>query len=149
MNNLLLIFFALPLATIIIAVVLERIWKCYKLVTAFIFAIYLIVTFAVFGAEFLIVALIYTLLAFIASYLSMLARKISRRFAENNSCCGNGPSNELLTINTNCTGNTEEDNNCSCNDNSQDVAITARITPNTSNNGRTGNFRGCYRRRCL
>lgn len=77
--NTLLIFFALPLATIIIAVVLERVWKCYKLVTAFIFAIYLIVTFAAFEVEFLVAALIYTLLAFIASYLSMLARNSNNR----------------------------------------------------------------------
>ena len=52
--NTLLIFFALPIATIILAAVLEKILKCPIAVAAVAFAIYLIVTFAVFNATFLI-----------------------------------------------------------------------------------------------
>lgn len=190
--NVLLVFFALPLATIIIAIVLERVWGCYKLVTAAIFAVYLIVVFALFDASFLVFALIYTILAFIASYLSMTIRRLNERLSnlEGRNCncqsncsnesedrsgssccrsdenstnlltissrCGDGDNNELLTINTSCSrNNNDSDSNDNCNNNSDDccnsqsqnVAITARVSPNFNNNGRTGSFRGCYRRR--
>ena len=61
--NTLLIFFALPLATIILAAVLQKLIKCPVLVAAIFFAIYLIVAFAVFNATFLIAAIVYTVLA--------------------------------------------------------------------------------------
>ena len=54
---------------------------------------------------------------------------------------------ELIEEDTNerqrCCNN-ENTNNC-CN--SQNVALEATITPNMYNNGRTGTFRGQYRRR--
>ena len=46
--NTLLLFFALPVATIILAIVLEKILDCPVLVAATFFAIYLVVTFAVY-----------------------------------------------------------------------------------------------------
>ena len=137
MNNLL-IFFAIPLATIIISVVLERVWKNYILVTAFAFAIFLIVAFSVGNTSLLVLVIIYTLLAFISAFLSMLFRKICKK----------------LRCLENVTEDTAENNqreNCRCrsnnNSNTQDMAINARITPNSLNNGRTGTFRGQYRRR--
>jgi hypothetical protein len=101
MNNLL-IFFALPVATIILAVVFERLWKCYKLVTATIFAIYLIVTFAVFDESFLIYAFIYTLLAYVASYISMALRRVSERLSENtfNACNENAINANVIDENS-------------------------------------------------
>ena len=45
----LLIFFALPLATILLAIVLEKILHCPILVTITFFAIYLIILFALFA----------------------------------------------------------------------------------------------------
>ncbi|MCI9365622.1 MAG: DUF2651 family protein [Clostridia bacterium] len=68
--NTLLLLFALPIATIIIASVLEYIIKSPIAVTALIFAIYLIVTFAVFDASFLVYAIIYTILALISAILT-------------------------------------------------------------------------------
>ena len=47
MTNILLIFFALPIATIIISIALQKILKNPALVAAVIFAIFLIVTFAI------------------------------------------------------------------------------------------------------
>lgn len=189
--NSLLIFFALPVATIVLAVVLERVWGCYKLVTAFIFAIYLIIVFALFDASYLVYALIYTFLAFVASYLSMVIQRLNQRLdnIENRNCCrrqngcrcanrcqieeecnnnanptnlltissscGNGENNDLLTINTTCARSGENNNNnnanACCNQqnqaNARNVEFSARVIPNCNNNGRTGTFRGCYRRR--
>ena len=109
MNNLL-IYFALPLATIIIAVVLERLWKNYILVTLFTFAIYLIVAFALGNANLLVLVIIYTFLAFIAAFLSMLFRKINKRLR-----CLENAENESIT------SNSANNNNCACNNNN-DVA---------------------------
>ena len=52
--NILLIFFALPIATILLAIVLQKILKSPILVAIIFFAIYLIVTFTAFDSDFLI-----------------------------------------------------------------------------------------------
>lgn len=62
----------------------------------------------------------------------------------------NGVSNDLLTVNTNCNGRINYDNNgCACSDNIENNTVNARIrvVPNCENNGRSGAFSGCYRRR--
>ena len=161
MSNLL-IFFALPLATIIIAIVLERVWKSYILVTLFTFAVYLIVAFALGDANLLVLVIIYTLLAFIAAFLSMLFRKICKKLQkleevsgendenENNGrqCRHRRPSEVESASESNNCNNTGNVSNCRCNrNNSQNLAINATVTPNQCNNGRTGTFRGQYRRR--
>ena len=150
MNNLL-IFFALPLATIIIAVVLEKIWKNYILVTLFTFAVFLIVAFAVGDATLLVLVIVYTFLAFIAAFLSMIFRKINKKIRyledvgsegdtddgqEHEKCCRNRENNATQGV-----------NNCNNLNNTQNLAINAQVRPNTCNNGRTGTFRGQYRRR--
>lgn len=68
--NILLLFFALPIATIILAVVIEKILRCPFLTAATFFAIFLIVAFAVFDANFLIFVIFYTILAFIAAFIA-------------------------------------------------------------------------------
>ncbi len=145
MNDLL-IFFALPLATTIIAIVLERIWKNYILVTLFTFAVYLIVAFAVGDSALLVLVIIYTFLAFIAAFLSMLFRKINKRLR----CLEEAANEENDThckCNNNDVSNVNDTNNCNRSNNTQNVSINAQIRPNSSNNGRTGSFRGQYRRR--
>jgi hypothetical protein len=67
--NALLIFFALPLATIILSVVLQKLIKNPILVAAIFFSIYLIVAFALFDATFLIAVIIYTILAYITAVI--------------------------------------------------------------------------------
>ena len=57
--NILLIFFALPIATVILAAILEKILHCPLAVGAAFFAIYLVVTFAAFDATFLIATITY------------------------------------------------------------------------------------------
>ena len=152
MNNLL-IFFALPLATIIISVVLERIWKNYILVTLFAFAVYLIVAFAVGDTTLLVLVIAYTFLAFVSAFLSMLFRKINKRLrcledvdsqndTEENTC-----NNPCRCNNNEAVGGENDTNNCNCRSNTQNLAINAQVRPNSTNNGRTGTFRGQYRRR--
>ena len=68
MNNLL-IFFALPIATILLAIVLQKVLRSPILVGITFFAIYLIVTFAAFDANFLVVAIALTILAFITAVI--------------------------------------------------------------------------------
>ena len=133
MNNLL-IFFAIPLATIIIAIVLERVWKNYILVTLFAFAIFLIVAFSVGDTTLLVLVIAYTILAFLASFLSMLFRKLCKKL-------------QNLEESSNDCNNESNRNHCNNHNNSQNLAIEARVTPNSNNNGRTGTFRGQYRRR--
>lgn len=146
MNNLL-IFFALPLATIIIAVVLEKIWNNYILVTLFTFAVYLIVAFAVGDSTLLVLVIIYTFLAFIAAFLSMLFRKINKRLRCLEEAANDENDNHCRCQNNSNAGNTCDTNNCNQLNNTQNVAINAQVRPNSSNNGRTGTFRGQYRRR--
>lgn len=120
--NTLLIFFALPIATIILAIVLQKIIKCPILVAATFFAIYLIVTFAAFDANFLIYAIIYTILAYIAAVIT--------RFIMNALCCtededcsnilsnsvnnNSNAQNLVNAINSLNTVNSLNANNCGC-----------------------------------
>lgn len=72
----LLIFFAFPVAVIIISAILEKILRNPIAVAAFIFAIFLIVTFAAFDETFLIATLAYTLIALVtASIVNYLKRR--------------------------------------------------------------------------
>ena len=90
--NTLLLFFALPVATIILAIVLEKILRNPILTAATFFAIYLIVTFTAFDANFLVYAIVYTILALISA---IIAEIIYRRCEgnqdneENSSGCSN------------------------------------------------------------
>ena len=91
--NTLLLFFALPIATIILSIVLLKILKCPALVAATFFAIYLILTYAVFGSDFLIFAIVYTILSYITAIISKSICKtitrIDNRTSNNGSqnCC--------------------------------------------------------------
>ena len=64
MNVDLLIFFALPIATIIVSIALQKILKCPPLVSAIIFAIFLIVTFVINNLNFLIATIVYTIISY-------------------------------------------------------------------------------------
>lgn len=152
--NILLIFFALPIATIIISIALQKILKCPLLVAAVIFAIFLIVTFIIDNLIFLVAAIVYAILSFITAAIVCLAcRLLNRRDRENAFLCCNNTSNELLAISANTLVN-NRDSTCNCNNssfgcNGSNNAIDARINviPNSNNNGRTGCICGNFRRR--
>lgn len=170
--NTLLIFFALPIAVIIISIALQKILKCPALVAAIIFAIFLIVTFIVNNLNFLIAAIVYAIISFITAFLTCLIGRILCRIGnvcrcENSNCdndngrCGrnNECNNNLVTISNLQNG----DSNCGCNQtqegcmyqitNADGLSARVNIVPNLTNhtactrpNGNTNNC-GCCRRR--
>lgn len=174
MNNLL-IFFALPIATIIISIALQKILKCPPLVAAIIFAIFLTVTFVVGDINFLIATIAYTILSFITATLVCLICRLIEQLSNNSgrqgnrqqcTCCNNtsnliNNTNDLLTISSTCN-NTDDgtlltissrtnDNNtsgCNCNNTNNvngRVRANINVIPNAENNGRTGCVCGRYR----
>ncbi len=158
--NTLLIFFAFPVATIILAVVLEKLLRCPFLTAATFFAIFLIVAFSVFDASFLVNVIVYTILAFLAA---VLAEIFYGRNHENHSNCARCSlcnrrennnntitlsnqditriGNQLANIQNN-QNNNNDNNNCHNGRNTNDVA-TVNVTNNTTG-GRTSWC--CYRR---
>lgn len=142
MNTLLLIFFAIPIAVIIVSIALQKIFKCPFLVAAIIFAIFLVITFIVGNLIFLVATIAYTILAFTTAVITKIIcrilreldrrdcrdddRRRERRRCSNNNERGNlltissngcnGVENELLTISTNCRRNNNDDNDNDDND---------------------------------
>lgn len=81
--NILLIFFALPIATIIVSIALQKILKCPPLVAAIIFAIFLVVTFIINSLTFLVATIVYTIISFITAAIVWLICKILERERRN------------------------------------------------------------------
>lgn len=162
--DLILIFVVLPLATIIFSIALQRLLKCPILVAAVVFAIFLILTYTVFGTDFIIFAIVFGILAFITAFLVSLFCRLIRRLGglegrESDCDCddddecrcgrarsGNGKTSDLLTISTGGTSGNSNNNSCNCNNSTNErIVLNAEVVP--SNNGNSGAFRGCYRRR--
>ena len=110
--NTLLFFFAFPIAVIIFSIVLEKLLKNPIIVASIIFAVFIILTFAVFGVNFLIATLAYTILALItALVVRLLCNENDEDEDNNNNACG-GLSNLL---NTNSTNSNNNSTGCGCN----------------------------------
>lgn len=145
--NILLLFFALPVATIILAIVLEKIIKNPFLTAATFFAIYLIVAFTAFDSSFLVFVIAYTILAYITAVIVNI-------ICERHMCCNRRNNrNDTITLsdqditriaNTLAEIQNNNNSNCGCNNNNNasDVA-TVNVTNNTTG-GRTTWC--CYRR---
>ena len=95
----LLTLFAFPVATIILAFVIEKILRVPILTAAAFFAIYLILAFTVFDTTFLIYAIIYTLIAYISA---LIAEYIYTNCRIKKICCN---------INNNSNNNNNNDTN--------------------------------------
>ena len=130
MNNLL-IFFAFPIAVIIISVILQKLLNNPVLVAALIFAIFLIITFAFFDETFLIATLAYTILAFIAAFVAEQIFRRYRNYKHSNT--------EGFGTDDNNNENSENHNNCNC---TREV-VTANLTNETT--GNRSSWR-CYKR---
>lgn len=157
------IFFALPVATILLAIVLQKILRCPILVAITFFAIYLIASFAFFSgslAEALIATIIYTIIAFITAYIVRLICNLIERFGtQQTSCgcgcnnndndnssndllrinysCGNGESSNLLTVSRDCGGNNNNDDNnngCDCSCNNATINSGGSVFGNQGRN---------------
>ena len=116
--NTLLIFFAFPIAVIIISAILEKVLKNPIAVAAFIFAVFLIVTFAAFDETFLIATLAYTIIAFITA---LIVHFLKCRNDNENSMC-----DLLADIIRNNNENSGNNNNCSSNNNNENIAETVK-----------------------
>ena len=126
--NVLLLFFALPIATIILAIAVNKLLRSPILTALVFFAIYLIVAFAFLDESFLIFAIVYTLIAFATAY-------ISEFFFRNKRC-------RFLNENNSATLSANDANNNTCNCNRQET-VTANLTNNNTGNRSTW---CCYRR---
>ena len=95
--NILLIFFAIPLATIILSAIFQTLICCPLKVAGIAFSIFLIVAFALGGSATLIVAaIVYTIISFLTAFITMIIQ--DRRDRESN--------------NENNNNNDNNDNNC-------------------------------------
>lgn len=139
MDNLLL-FFALPVATILLAIVLQRILKCPILVAITFFAIYLIITFAVFDTTFLVFAILYTILAYITALIAKFICQIIRRMGNDNCCCNSSDSDTDVASAT-CRVAEEDINNIA----NQAARQTTCALLNAINNSNNNNC-SCNRR---
>lgn len=146
----LLLFFALPIATIILAVVFQKILKCPFLVAATFFAIYLILAFTAFDESFLVNAIVYTILAFITASIVQLICKIidndglTIRNLRANNIRANRIRTDTLSANEVINNDDDDDDNdngntCGCNNNNG-------CSCNRNNRGYYGYNRGWYRR---
>ena len=83
--NILLFFFAIPVAIIILSAIFETLIKCPIKIAGITFAIFLVVAFALGGtAEMLIAVIIYTIISYLTAFIVCL---ISTR--ERDRCCNN------------------------------------------------------------
>lgn len=131
MTTNLLIFFAIPLAIIVISIALQKILRNPFLVAAIIFSIALVIVLAFFDPIYLIAVVAYTVLAFITALITCL---LCRVLSNSNMCncmgCGN-----------NNTNNGDNENQ------TQVVATLGEGMNNQFNSNGTTYYTGCYRRR--
>lgn len=81
--NMLLIFFAIPLAVIILSAILETFINCPLKVAGIFFSIFIVVAFALGGtAELIVLAIVYTIISFITALIIKLF--MNRRCNTNN-----------------------------------------------------------------
>ena len=100
--NVLLIFFAIPLAVIILSAIIESLINCPLKVTGIFFSIFIVVAFALGGTvDYIVAAIVYTIISFITAILIRVI--INRRC-----CCGS-------TNNCNSCNNCNPCNNCNLN----------------------------------
>ena len=113
MGNLLLLLFALPVATIIIASILETVLNSPLKVAALAFAIYLIVAFAAFDASFLIYVIGYTILALISAVITRVIINFINDEDDEDEGCGCGCGCNMVS-NDISVQNTSSANSCGC-----------------------------------
>lgn len=121
MNNLL-IFFAFPVATIILAIVLQKLLRSPLLVAATFFAIFLIVTFAAFDESFLVFAILYALIALITAlivrFICCIINNSDNPCLNRNAYANNGICGDSGNANDENNNNDEDNSNnsgCGCN----------------------------------
>ena len=140
--TILLIFFALPIATIIVSIALQKIFRNPLLVAAIIFSIFLVVTFIIGDLNLLIATIAYTIIAYITAFITMLIKRIIRELNRNRR---KHRENE----------EDDEDDNDDDNDNGNNTVSVISDDPNrldvgseVFSNNMTGGRSRAYRRNC-
>lgn len=113
-----LMFFILPLATIILASVLEYLIRCPIAVTAIFFAVWLIVAYLIFSIDVFIIALVlYTILAFLSAVITRIILCNYHKFGLKCPVCNNNNTFnedvEAIEDEENCNNNGNT-NHCGC-----------------------------------
>jgi len=138
--TILFVFFVLPLATILLAIVLQKILRNPILVGITFFAIFLIVAFVAFAdnlAAAIIGAIILSIIAFITAIIVQLICILRQRFGNNccrckeRRCCRDDDNNEVQTISD--TGNLLRIS-CSCQNGESSDLLTINSNSNCNNN---------------
>lgn len=127
MTTNLLIFFAIPLAIVVISIALQKILRNPFLVAAIIFSIALVIVLAFLDPIYLIAVVAYTVLAFITAFSTCLLCGVLRN---SNMCNCMG-----------CGGNTNNNDNSNNENETQVVATLGEGTTNQTY------YTGCYRRK--
>lgn len=140
--NTLLLFFALPIATIILSIVLLKILRCPILVSATFFAIYLILTYSVFNTDFLIFAISYTILSYITALITKTICNVAEKI---NSCIDNRIPN-LRNIRECICNNIEKENENRSNNTQARFTVTTNQTDPVLFLGNRNNI--CNRSNC-
>lgn len=94
--NVLLIFFAIPLAVIILSIILETYMRNPLKVAGVFFSIFIVLAFYLGGtAEYIVAAIVYTVISFIAAYITeyILSRRCCNREIVHNVCRENAINN--------------------------------------------------------
>ena len=143
--NTLLLFFALPIAVIIISIALQKILRNPLLVAGIIFAIFLIVTFVIGDLNILIATIVYTIISYVTALVTSLICRFLKNGIHNNlgACCNSCNNSNNNGCNNQNNNNNDDDDSEVCGAN----GITARINVIPNNSGTSGNINGCYRRR--
>ena len=111
MNNLL-IFFAIPVATIVLSAIFETLIKCPFKIAGIAFSIFLITAFALGGTvELLVLAIIYTIISFISAYLTSIFENKN----DDNNCMNTNQVNNFENANSiNTISNILNQSNSTC-----------------------------------
>ena len=111
--NILLIFFAIPLATIILSIILQTLICCPFKVAGIAFSIFIVLAFAFGGSAVLIVAaIVYTILSLIAAVITMLIQNRRRDCDNDNDNWNNNCNNNNNSISN--LNNSNNNRSCSC-----------------------------------
>lgn len=146
--DIILFLFIFPIATIIFAIALQKILCNPYLVSAIVLAIFLIVTFTVYGVSFLIAAFIYAIIALITAYIVSIFCRIANRTIEinfiGNSGSGRAGDNNSSCCN-NCNNSRTGEGRCSSCNNGNDRSGNNRNGSNccNGNNGFSRNL-ACF-----
>ena len=143
MNNLLLIFFAIPIAVIIISIALQKIFRCPFLVASIIFAIFLVVTFVIGNLVLLVATIAYTILSFVTAVVTHIICKIIRELNERDRDSINTNSTELLSITGDCSNNNSNGNLLTISSNGCNGTENELLTINTSCGNNNNNSCSC------